>query len=331
MARALIPNSTQIPDVILDQWMADLSGAELKVVLYVARRTFGFGKESDDISLRQISGGIKKRDGVVLDRGTGLSVSSVARAVKTLEEQGILLRRVNLNDKNEHDENTYSLNLNWPEEVLPKSEHPPSKNTGGYSQNRSTGAPKIGGGVLPKSETQETEQETEQETATTPDAAAAIVSGSYKLLRTQGFDDATAKELASSYPEERIKLQCELLQFRAVDRNPLGALRNSIIGDWADPRKGNLTERREEIGKKETNDRHNQIENCTLCDATGNRFIVSERFPKGAVKKCSHDPSTESKVLSIDATANPLAPSNLKTTNERKTSLPSDFLTLTPR
>ncbi len=36
MARALIPNSTQIPDVILDQWMADLSGAELKVVLYTA-------------------------------------------------------------------------------------------------------------------------------------------------------------------------------------------------------------------------------------------------------------------------------------------------------
>ncbi len=64
MPRALIPNSTQIPDVILDQWMADLSGAELKVVLYVARRTFGFGKESDNISLSQMAQGITKRDGM---------------------------------------------------------------------------------------------------------------------------------------------------------------------------------------------------------------------------------------------------------------------------
>jgi hypothetical protein len=44
--------------------MADLSGAELKVVLYVARRTFGFGKESDNISLSQMAQGITKRDGM---------------------------------------------------------------------------------------------------------------------------------------------------------------------------------------------------------------------------------------------------------------------------
>ncbi len=104
MTRALIPNSTQIPDVILDQWMCELSGAELKVVLYIARRTFGFGKQSDNVSLNQISNGIKKRDGIVLDRGTGLSVSSVARALKSLEEQTILIRKTNINDKNEHDE-----------------------------------------------------------------------------------------------------------------------------------------------------------------------------------------------------------------------------------
>lgn len=145
MTRILIPNSTQIPDVIIDQWMCELSGAELKVILYIARRTFGFGKESDNVSLNQIASGIKKRDGRVLDRGTGLSVSSVARALKSLEEQNILIRKTNINDKNEHEENTYSLNLNWSWEVLPNSENLPPKSGSGYSQNRRTSTPKIGG------------------------------------------------------------------------------------------------------------------------------------------------------------------------------------------
>jgi phage replication O-like protein O len=300
MGRALIPNSTQIPDVILDQWMADLSGAELKVILYVARRTFGFGKESDNISLNQIASGIKKRDGTILDRGTGLSVSSVARAVKTLEEQKILIRQININDKNEHDENTYSLNLNWSGEVLPKSENPPSKNGEGYSQNRSTGTPKIGGGVLLKSETQETDQETDQETATT-EPVAAVISEGYKILRERGFDDAAAKELSNSYPQERIKRQCEWIQFRATDRNPLGALRNSIVEDWTDPRKGNLAGRREDPAQTENTKHRKAIESCALCDGNGNRLVTSEKFPRGAIKKCTHDPATESTFISHDA------------------------------
>jgi hypothetical protein len=278
--------------------MADLSGAELKVVLYVARRTFGFGKGSDNISLNQIANGIKKRDGVILDRGTGLSISSVARAVKTLEEQKILIRKLNINDKNEHDENTYSLNLNWPGDVLPKSENPPSKSEGGYSQIRSTSTPKIGEGVLPNSETQETGQETGQETATTQTVAAAADSEGYKLLRKRGFDDAAARELSNSYPEERIKCQCEWIQFRGLDRNPLGALRKSIVEDWADPRQGHMTQSREAPVQKENTEHRKAIESCSLCDNSGNRLVTSEKFPRGAVKKCTHDPSTESKFTS---------------------------------
>ncbi|MDQ3258896.1 MAG: replication protein [Acidobacteriota bacterium] len=301
MARALVPNSTQIPDVILDLWMAELSGAELKVVLYIARRTYGFGKESDNISLNQIAGGIKKRDGTVLDRGTGLSVSSVARAVKSLEEQKFLIRKTNLNDKNEHDENTYSLNLNWPE-VLPNSENPLSKSEEGYSQNRSTGTPKFGGGVLPKSETQETVQETVQETAAAANNVAAVISESFKLLRDRGFDDAAARELSSSYPEERIKRQCEWIQLRVTDRNKLGALRKSIVEDWSDPRKGKGSENHEgELARQESAKRRRAIDECPLCDNTGYRYVWSEKYPRGAAKKCTHDPAFESNYVSYEA------------------------------
>src|SRR5262249_32283622 len=157
MSRALIPNSTQIPDVILDHWMAELSGAEFKVLLYIARRTYGFGKASDSISLTQIAQGITRRDGAILDRGTGISRPTVVRALKVLEERGAVLRKTNLSETGrEFEENTYSINLDWepgrgdpggpgsdgegsapggggsePEGVVAEPNHPPEKTGGG--------------------------------------------------------------------------------------------------------------------------------------------------------------------------------------------------------
>lgn len=273
MSRELRPNSTQIPDVILDFWLSELSGAELKVVLYVARRTYGFGKESDNISLSQISHGITKRDGVVLDTGTGLSRSSVARAIKTLEEQEIILRQINLSEtSHEHEESTYSLNLDWQpkkgngdkSKVVPKSNHPLSKEEARWFQNRTTGSPKIvlpgspkiEPGVVPKSAPQETvlQETVMQETAATANAsarrnsfpaassAAAVSSGkdfhqeSFDLLREQGFDDDAAKRLAV-YPLPHIQKQIELLASRKPSRNPLGLLRRAIEGNYGAPNK----------------------------------------------------------------------------------------------
>jgi Bacteriophage replication protein O len=67
------PNYTPVPDELFDEQLPDLSGAELKVLLYVIRRTFGFKRESDNISLSQMLNGLRTRDGRVLDRGVGLS------------------------------------------------------------------------------------------------------------------------------------------------------------------------------------------------------------------------------------------------------------------
>src|SRR5436309_15304390 len=83
------PTYTPVPDELFDELLADLSGAELKVLMYICRRTFGFKKDRDTISISQMTDGIQKKDGEVLDRGTGLSKDSVARAVKSLEEKGV--------------------------------------------------------------------------------------------------------------------------------------------------------------------------------------------------------------------------------------------------
>ena len=55
--RLLLPNTTQVPNVVLDRWMAPMTGAEIKVVLYVVRRTYGFRRTSDRISVAQMSMG----------------------------------------------------------------------------------------------------------------------------------------------------------------------------------------------------------------------------------------------------------------------------------
>ena len=67
------PNFTAVPDEVFDRLLADLSGAELKVLLYVIRRPFGLKTGSDRISKAQLAHGIQRRDGPALAHGTGLS------------------------------------------------------------------------------------------------------------------------------------------------------------------------------------------------------------------------------------------------------------------
>lgn len=84
------PQFTQVPDVVFDELLAELTESELKVLLYIIRRTFGFKKNADTISLKQLSEGIVTRDGRQLDRGAGVSKASAARGVKGLVEKNII-------------------------------------------------------------------------------------------------------------------------------------------------------------------------------------------------------------------------------------------------
>ncbi len=85
------PTTTPLPDEIYDEWAPLLGEAELKVLLYIVRRTLGFGKGSDAISLTQFLGGIVTRDGRVLDHGCGVkSRPNVIRALKGLEDKGLI-------------------------------------------------------------------------------------------------------------------------------------------------------------------------------------------------------------------------------------------------
>ena len=72
MSRLLIPNTTQVPNVLLDEVIPRLSSAPLRVLLAIVRLTYGWGKSSDRISLTQ------------LQRNTGLSRRRVIEGIKAL-------------------------------------------------------------------------------------------------------------------------------------------------------------------------------------------------------------------------------------------------------
>ena len=78
---------------IVDDLMCDLSGNELKVLLYLIRHTVGFDKKADSISISQFMYGIiKKSSGNYFDHGTGLSKNTILKAINGLIAKGIVTK-----------------------------------------------------------------------------------------------------------------------------------------------------------------------------------------------------------------------------------------------
>lgn len=91
-----IPNTTQVPNKVLDWMMAELTGAELKVLLFFIRQRYGFklytGKFS--YSLNEIQDGIERNvNGEVkkVCSGTGLGRDAVISAIRGLIDHGHVL------------------------------------------------------------------------------------------------------------------------------------------------------------------------------------------------------------------------------------------------
>ena len=87
------PNTTGVPDEYFDFVSPRLNGSEVKLMNYLMRRTYGFKKESDTVSISQMLNGIVKRDGTRLDEGSGLSKGSIITALNSLEKKGLIVRR----------------------------------------------------------------------------------------------------------------------------------------------------------------------------------------------------------------------------------------------
>ena len=111
------PNGTIVPDDVFDVLAPRLKESELRVLLYIVRRTFGFGKSADAISLRQLTDGIQTRDGRILDYGTGMSRKAVVAGIRGLVEKGIITVHRHTSERGDQSVNVYRLRFRDPEAV----------------------------------------------------------------------------------------------------------------------------------------------------------------------------------------------------------------------
>lgn len=72
----LVPAAFQVPNEVVDDgWLKELGGAEVKVLIYIIRKTFGYNRIAGDrIPLSQIM------------KGTGLARQSALSAITVLEQ-----------------------------------------------------------------------------------------------------------------------------------------------------------------------------------------------------------------------------------------------------
>ena len=210
------PRYTQIPDIVFDELQHRLSGAEYKVLMYILRRTFGFKKDADNISLRQMREGIVKSDGTRLDYGAGVqSKATLVSAVRKLEEMGIVLATRNSSNERGDEATTYTVNMGGDARVQ-KLNTPPGT--------------KIEHPRVQKLNTQETvKQETEKQQHV-------VVA----FLVSRGIGKQIAQALASNHDERYIRQKAAYLDFLLEVspekvRNPKGWLRRAIEEDYGAP------------------------------------------------------------------------------------------------
>lgn len=106
------PNYTPVPDDFFDVLLAHLTDVEVRVLLYIIRRTYGFKKRSDAISLSQITDGIVTSDGRRLDYGAGVKKDGAIAAVRRLEARGIIITQRHQSAARGHEPTTYTLRMN---------------------------------------------------------------------------------------------------------------------------------------------------------------------------------------------------------------------------
>lgn len=241
------PTTTHVPDELFDELLPDLTGAEVKVLLYICRRTFGFKKDSDRISLNQIAVGIMTKDGRILDRGTGLSKRHVQRALKNLESKNAIIVERKMDEDGVNEINTYSLN--FLEGVGTLSPHGRDKMSPGVGtsspQGRDTSVPRgrdikspgVGTPVstTTNSNTTNSEQQTEN---------IVVV----KKLKKRNFSEEIIRELTAKYAPAYIEEKIEILEWKlnrqesGIRRpgrpieDPAGWLIRAIEQDYKAPR-----------------------------------------------------------------------------------------------
>jgi len=234
------PNYTPIPDIIFDEQLAFLSGIELKVLFYICRRTFGFKKDSDNISIDQMVDGIVTKDGKRLDYGTGLSRPSVIKAVTELINKNYIIRARRKDLKNGDLPSSYMLNLgntsslgnNQQPDVSEANRGELKKLTPPVLKKLTPGVKKFNPQETVK---QETENTTTKETVRLSEKDAVVAD-----LISFGISQKVSENLSNRFSPDYISEKIEFLRFllereKTSVKRPAAWLRKAIEDGYTAP------------------------------------------------------------------------------------------------
>lgn len=109
------PNSFQVPNILVDKLMSELSGIELKCYLFVIRKTKGWNKEFDAISLSQFVS------------FTGAGKTAVISALKKLIDIGLLIKKIGARNTSVYAINMFETRTGSESELVRKMNHTSSE------------------------------------------------------------------------------------------------------------------------------------------------------------------------------------------------------------
>ncbi len=259
-------NYTPTPDELFDRLLPDLTDGELRVLLYVVRRTFGFKVRSAEISLSRMLHGTRDREGYALDRGAGVSKPTLLKAINGLKAKHVIIADQRRSVERGFEATIYRLNMlaDFPgkardqalindtakgviegEQPGVKSIFDPDGQPRDQGLGNRTAKGRHAGGQAPArraakghgkadghtdiQNNKKQNQETEQQQIDIVVANDVVVA-----LVTRGVTGKTAEALVHLYPTERIVAQIEMLDHRDA-HNPPAMLVKAIQEDWAPP------------------------------------------------------------------------------------------------
>lgn len=213
------PNYTQIPNVFFDHWMAILTPMEFKVLLCIARKTFGWHKNKESISITQL---MKLSDA---------SRQGVINSVKELECHKLIIKERHQSSEHGNEANTFLIRVFTPKKTL-KSDVAPIMSVQGADQQSRPGL--VNSIDYLKETNIKKEEKLLTQTTTTREAQASqnFVVVPLFLSEISGLSDAEALRLLDLFGEDRIKAKIPVLEAAPGVEVPFGFLRKAVEENW---------------------------------------------------------------------------------------------------
>jgi hypothetical protein len=223
-------NRTYIPNQFFDEIVPSESLATIRIVGAIIRFSIGFvnkyGHRRQHVALSYLD--IQRYAKIASPRILSKTIrNAIAKNYVERVEEGYFDPNGGMMSRSAH----YALKWQASATTTPKSEaaeNHSEKYSGGTPKSEVADHTEKYSGIQIKQRNKTNKEQTGEAAAT------------FSRLKEVGFDERSARAIASSYPFERVDRQIRWIDRRRVRRNRLGMLRRAIEEDWTQPKFASL-------------------------------------------------------------------------------------------